>query len=95
MAMTQKVILEQEESSRVQLFTPLQTKYSDRSLAKDLDLLLQKGYTRILLNEELLWIEEFLADEKEMDLETTAADIKAKFLVLVDRFSVRKDDEDI
>ena len=87
-------ILEQEESSRAQLFIPLQTKYSDRSLAKDLDLLLQKGYTRILLNEELLWIEEFLSDEKEMDLDTTEADTKAKFLVLVDRFSVRKDDEE-
>ncbi len=53
-------IQSQEEGTRVQLFTPLPTKYNDRTLETELNLLLQKGYTRVWQNGKLMSIEDVL-----------------------------------
>jgi excinuclease ABC subunit A len=87
-------LMEQEEGAKAQLFIPLNQKYQERSVSKELDLYLQKGYSRVLLNGELLWIEEFLETNKEYDLESKDSELKASFLVLVDRFGIRKEDEE-
>ncbi len=42
-------ILHQKEGDKVQLFIPIPTKYDDRTLEAELNLLLQKGYTLIIL----------------------------------------------
>ncbi len=87
-------LMEQEEDAKAQLFIPLNKKYKERTVRKELDLYLQKGYSRMLLDGDLLWIEEFLEAGDGFDLETVEEDIKSKFLILVDRFAVRKDDEE-
>jgi len=46
-------ILKQKEGTKIQLLIPLQKKYKDRTLKQELEMLLQKGYTRIILKKEL------------------------------------------
>ena len=82
-------ILKQKEGSRVQLFIPLQHKYLDRTLAADLNLLLQKGYTRLQIKEidgNLIQIEDFLKDLKDTPRENIR--------ILIDRFVVNAQDEE-
>lgn len=87
-------LMEQEEGAKAQLFIPLNQKYKERTVGKELDLFLQKGYTRVLLDGELLWIEEFLESNKTYDLNSTDTELKSSFLILVDRFGVKKEDEE-
>ena len=49
-------LMEQEEDAKAQLFIPLNKKYKERTVRKELDLYLQKGYSRMLLDGDLLWI---------------------------------------
>lgn len=82
------------EGSKVQLFIPLSYKYQDRLLKQEIQLLLQKGYTRILLNGQLQRIEDLL-EQKNPILKKTLKNIKDNdILVLIDRFVVKKEDEE-
>jgi len=85
----------QEEEAKIQLFIPLPYKYKDRLLAQELNLLLQKGYTRFRnVDGVLADIQDFLESEDPL-LEEPIGDIQEKeLLVLIDRFVVRKDDEE-
>ncbi len=84
----------QPEGAKVQLFTPLPLKYRDRTLKQELDLLLQKGYTRIRMNEELLDIQDQLEGESEL-LQQKLCDLSDRQIhILVDRFAVRSGDEE-
>lgn len=77
--------------SKVQLLTPLQKRH-DRSVGQELDLLLQKGYSRVVFNKDIVSIEELLEQNdvnKNESVISTTLDIK----VLIDRFVVN-DDED-
>ena len=79
-------ILSHEEGTRVMVLTPLKVK-EGRKIEKELELLLQKGYTRIVVDGEIKQIEE-LQEAKtklspEQDLE-----------ILIDRNVVKHDDED-
>jgi excinuclease ABC subunit A len=83
-----------EEGKRVHIFIPLPTKYADRRLEQELSLLLQKGYTRVFYNDELVYIEDFLKDSP-LDLKKTLdkyADTDIR--VLIDRFAVKHEDEE-
>jgi len=88
-------ILIQEEGSKVQLYIPLPYKYKDRELGQELNLLLQKGYTRFRNAQgELADIQDFLTSEDPL-LSQKIGSIKDKnLLVLIDRFVVRKEDEE-
>ncbi len=87
-------MLIQQEGDRVQLFTPLPFKYESRQLKQELDLLLQKGYTRVRLEGEMMDIQDFL-ESKDGRLEITLGELKeSEILILVDRFVVKKKDED-
>ncbi len=80
------------DGTRLQLFAPLITRFKDRTLKQELDLLLQKGYTRILKNEELIDIQDFLesdADSLKKSLDKCSSE---NILILIDRFAVRPDD---
>lgn len=83
-----------EDGTKVQLFIPLQLHYKDRTLEQELNLLLQKGYTRLDFNGERLRIEDVLEggqlklDKKLEDLKNT--DIR----ILIDRFVVEKANEE-
>ena len=73
-----------EEGSKVMVSCPLQPN-GDRKLDKELELLLQKGYTRVLKNGEVLLLEELLEQGK---IE------KGNYEILIDRLTVQKEDED-
>ncbi len=81
-------IHQEEEGTRVQLFMPIQKKY-ERTIAKELDLLLQKGYSRIFYNDALHDIEDVLEKDKKI-LKKKSQDVD--ILILIDRFVVKKED---
>lgn len=88
-------IVKQEEGSRVYLYAPIPRTYGDRTLKRELELLQQKGYTRVLADDEPQEIEEVLESNRASlakvlnELET-----EEEMMVLVDRFVVRPDDEE-
>lgn len=77
-------ILTFDEGDKVMISCPLQVERG-RKVEQELELLLQKGYTRILIDEAVFFVEELIAEKKVP---------KGKYEVLIDRASVRKDDED-
>ena len=83
-----------EEGSKVQLYIPLPYKYKDRELGRELDLLLQKGYTRIHRKGQLEDIQDFL-ETKDPILDKSLKEVKDENIrILVDRFVVKKEDEE-
>ncbi len=87
-------IQKQEEDTKVQLFIPLPVKYKDRSLKQELNLLLQKGYTRLTWDNEMHQIQDLL-EGGGFDLTKTLDQYGGEDLrILVDRFVVKKDDEE-
>ncbi len=82
------------DDDKVQLFIPLQHKYGDRSLEQELNLLLQKGYTRLNYQDQLLRIEDLL-ETADFDLQQSIKDSKDLNLrILIDRFVIKKSDEE-
>ncbi|WP_198001400.1 excinuclease ABC subunit UvrA [Nibribacter ruber] len=71
--------------TRIMILAPLQQN-KDRKLSKELDLLLQKGYSRVLLNGEAFFIEELIGDDKP--------EPKGDVFVLIDRTVIKQDEED-
>ncbi len=83
------------EGTRVQLYTPLPTKYGDRTLATELDLLLKKGFTRVILDDETSYIEEVLAQKQDARLSERLDRLAgAGIKILIDRFVVKREDEE-
>ena len=89
-------ILSNEEDARIQLFIPLPTKYDDRTLEAELNLLLQKGYTRIWKDGNLIQIEDIFNGENiGLDLKQTVNHFKNDDIrILIDRFVVKKDENE-
>ena len=87
-------ILKQKEGTKIQLLIPLQKKYKDRTLKQELEMLLQKGYTRVVIKKELLNIEDVL-ESKKLKLSTTIEKSKTKISILIDRFVVNEDQDNI
>ena len=79
-------ILSHEEGTRVMVLTPLKVK-EGRKIDKELELLLQKGYTRIVVNGEIKQIEELQEAKTKL---STEQDLE----ILIDRNVVKHDDED-
>jgi excinuclease ABC subunit A len=93
------------EGTKIMLYAPQQLSASV-SLISHLNILLQKGFSRILYKEEVHYIEDFLsqlsAEEKEAPAKTKKAKKNVELIlsapatvlhVLVDRFVVSPDDE--
>jgi excinuclease ABC subunit A len=79
-------IHQREEGSKFLVLSPLR-QHGDRVLADELKILLSKGFTRVLVKEETIEIEDLLNDfPKSLDFR----DIR----ILIDRASVRNGDED-
>ncbi len=86
-------IQKQKLDTKIQLFIPLQQKYKDRTLKQELNLLMQKGYTRLYFKKELKRIEDAL-EESKLKLEKTVDFYDGKDLrILIDRFVVRANDD--
>lgn len=77
-------VLSFEEGAKVMISCPLQVGRG-RKIEQELELLLQKGYTRILIDGEVYFVEELLGEKKVP---------KGNYEILIDRATVRKDDED-
>jgi excinuclease ABC subunit A len=76
------------EDSKVELYSPLIIR-NNQTLVKNLDLLLQQGFSRVRFNKKIYRIEE-LTEEVSIIKKATAADIT----ILIDRFVVKKNDDD-
>jgi excinuclease ABC subunit A len=77
-------VLSFEEGAKVMISCPLQIGQG-RKIEQELELLLQKGYTRILINGEVYFVEDLLGEKKVP---------KGAYEILIDRATVRKNDED-
>ncbi len=87
-------IQKQEEGTKVQLFIPLPVKYQDRTLEQELNLLLQKGYTRLSWDGEMHQIQDLL-EGNGFDLSKTLNEYNGEDLrILIDRFVVKHEDEE-
>ena len=85
-----------DDESRGLILIPFSEKYKERSLKQELQLLLQKGYTRLYYKGDFLRIEEVLEGEtgSEFNLEEPAASFREQDLcILIDRFVIKKDEE--
>jgi len=77
-------IFKQKEGSKIQLFIPFVI-HNDRSIQEELDLLLQKGYSRIFFEDELCDIE----DIKAIQLKNVK-----DVWVLIDRLVIKKEGQE-
>ena len=84
-----------DEGTRVQLYTLLPTKYGDRTLATELALLQQKGFTRVILDGEVAYIEDLLEAGADRRLDRRLDALKDEGIqILIDRFVIRRGDEE-
>lgn len=84
-----------EPGTRITISTPLTTQ-KGRKTADELEVLLRKGYTRILADGHIKFIEEAIAETKEK--KKSASSKKAALTeieILVDRAAVQPSDEDL
>ncbi|MEZ4986455.1 MAG: hypothetical protein R2795_15700 [Saprospiraceae bacterium] len=81
------------DGTKVQLFTGVPTKYHDRMTGAELQLLQQKGYTRVRWEESLTDIQDLIATgDKRLSL--SLSQLEEPLRILVDRFVVQHDDEE-
>lgn len=74
--------------TRVTILAPLLRTEPDRPMSKELDLLLQKGYSRIVLEDgQNAFIEDLIGEGKP--------EVEGEVFILIDRAVVQPDDEDL
>ncbi len=78
-----------EDNEKLMILSPIQIN-NGRSIEEELKVIFQKGFSRIIFNDELVFIEDFLADKKKL----VAAKKNPSIFILIDRNIVKKDDED-
>ncbi len=84
------------DGTRGYILMPFPKKYKERTLQQELNLLLQKGYTRLALGDQILQIEAVLAgEEAELAHQLTepAFTLRDAVALLVDRFALPLSDE--
>ncbi len=86
-------ILNQEEGIRLMILAPLHLK-EERSLLDELKILMQKGYTRILVDNEIRFLEELVDNPQELSTLPTHTVDNFLYKILIDRTVVKKDDEE-
>ena len=86
-------ILNQEEGNRLMILAPLHLK-EERSLLDELKILMQKGYTRILVDNEIRFLEELVDNPQELSTLPTHTVDNFPYKILIDRTVVKKDDEE-
>ncbi len=90
-------IKSQPEGTRGLVLMPFSDKYKERTLEQELNLLLQKGYTRLQAGGETVQIQDILEGENtEFDLKLPAYTFRDRVLLLLDRFVIQNpmDDSD-
>ncbi len=84
-------IFSHKEGTKIQLFIPLQSRH-ERTVERELRLLLQKGYSRVRFKDELMDIEEVLKHKSFKGSKLTTKDDQ-NLRVIIDRFAVNDDEE--
>ena len=90
-------IKSQPEGTRGLVLMPFSDKYKERTLEQELNLLLQKGYTRLQAGGETVQIQDILEGENtEFSLKEPAYTFRDRVLLLLDRFVIQNpmDDSD-
>lgn len=80
-----------KNGTKVILLIPIQKKY-ERTLKQELDLLLQKGYTRLYIDDELVDIQDYI-DGPTRSLNKDVTQLKKEIFILIDRFVVSDEEE--
>lgn len=80
-----------ELDSKVQLLIPLQRKH-DRTIGQELDLLMQKGYSRVIYENSITTIEELIENDK-INKDESVISTKQEIKILIDRFVVNEDED--
>jgi excinuclease ABC subunit A len=75
------------EGTRAMILAPLTPTEKGRPMSKELDLLLQKGYSRVVVEGEMAQIEDLLAEGQP--------EVKGEVFIMIDRAVLRPDDEDL
>ncbi len=83
-----------KDSTKIQIVAPLQIK-SGRTRLSTLNLLLQKGYTRILLNDENQRIEDLIAELEKSKKKQKKEEDNSPFFLLIDRLVIDKEDDEM
>jgi excinuclease ABC subunit A len=79
--------------TRVMIACPLHIN-KGRKIVDELNLLLSKGFARILINGEVKFIEEILSTANETGRKKKSPKVEEEFEVLIDRTAVNPEDED-
>ena len=77
--------------TKVQLLIPLQHKH-DRTVGQELDLLMQKGYSRVVYDNSISSIEELL-ENQNINKDESVIKTKENIKILIDRFIVNEDED--
>lgn len=80
-----------DEGTKVFLYVPLEQK-ANRTIGQELELMMQKGYTRIAKEDNVVAIEDLLADV-DFDSNRQVSDCTKDIRLLIDRFVVNDDEE--
>ena len=86
-------IMELEEGSRLHICAPFDHQDPERTLSQELNLLIQKGFTRIMQKNKMLYIDDFVAEGKKV-LDKKLREVQKDYQVLIDRVVVKKEDEE-
>lgn len=78
-----------EDEGTVTIYCPL-FPHNNRTIKEELAVLLQKGFLRVLLNDQIYKIEAILEDENFKDVELTSENT---VMILIDRIVVNKEEE--
>lgn len=78
--------------ARVMIASPLRVR-KGKKLNEELNLLLSKGFARVLVNGEVRFIEELVGQEEEVKKKKPAK-VEGDIEILIDRTTVNRDDED-
>lgn len=80
-----------EESTRVMILAPFFLK-QERILAEEMKVLLQKGYTRIVIDGETKFLEELLDNKEELKNLPPINLFTNNYKILIDRVAIKKDE---
>jgi excinuclease ABC subunit A len=83
-----KAIVNLKEADRVLLLVTFK-QHANRNVAEELNILLQKGFSRLYVNQEVVRIEDLLEVDKKISIKKTD-----KAYLLIDRLVAKKFDED-
>jgi len=80
-----------EESTRVMILAPFFLK-QERKLTEEMKVLLQKGYTRIVIDGETKFLEELLDNKEELKKLPPINPFTNNYKILIDRVAIKKDE---